>query len=272
VTFAGSLSLETVISLNCHFLRSFHAQVTNEDGGYTSTYVGYMVPGGILLALLAVGVPAFCFYTIWRNRWRLDEPATGKAYGFLYGSYSRSMPYCSLLVLSVVQLIRAPCITAYVLRPIASAGETVQMMRRFVFALIPVFVNSNAEGSLQASIAQAVAIGLLLATAIAMPYAKRSDNAMEIMSHVIINILILSGSTVTWASVSSGGLRAIAALQLVLSSAVVFVAAISVLYGVVMFFRKRRAKWNAKVPHADGLDGGIVHVHVTAATGPEGGS
>lgn len=65
------------------------------------------------------------------------------------------------------------------------------MVRRFVFALIPVFVNSNAEGSLQASIAQAVAIGLLLATAIAMPYATRSDNAVEILSHVIINVLIL---------------------------------------------------------------------------------
>ncbi len=144
------------------------------------------------------------------------------------------------------------------------------MLRRFVFALIPVFVNSNAEGSLQASIAQAIAIGLLLATAIAMPYATRSDNAMEILSHVIINVLILSGSTVTWASVSSRGLRALAALQLMLSSVVVFVALISVLYGVGVFFRKRRAKRNAKDPPTDGLDGSIVHVHVTAATSAEG--
>ncbi len=144
------------------------------------------------------------------------------------------------------------------------------MMRRFVFALIPVFVNANAEGSLQASIAQAVAIGLLLATAIAMPYATRSDNAMEILSHVIINVLILSGSTITWASDISGrGLRALAVVQLLLSSAVVFVAVISVLHGVRAFLRKRRAKRNAKEAPADGLDGSIVHVHVTAATSAE---
>lgn len=144
------------------------------------------------------------------------------------------------------------------------------MVRRFVFALIPVFVNSNAEGSLQASIAQAVAIGLLLATAIAMPYATRSDNAVEILSHVIINVLILSGSTVTWASVSSRGLRALAALQLMLSSVVVFIAVISVLYGVGIFFRRRRAKKAMKEPPVEGLDGSIVHVHVTAATTAEG--
>ena len=79
-------------------LCSFDVQVTEEGGGFTSTYIGYMVPGGILLAILAVGVHAFCFYTIWRHRWTLDEPQTGKAYGFLYGSYSRRMPYCSLLI------------------------------------------------------------------------------------------------------------------------------------------------------------------------------
>ena len=94
--------------------------MTKDDGGYTSTYIGYMVPGGILLALLAVGVPAFCFYTIWRNRWTLDEPSTGKAYGFLYGSYSRRMPYCSLLIPSLEHLIHHPSITAYMLRPISS--------------------------------------------------------------------------------------------------------------------------------------------------------
>ena len=71
--------------------------MSKDAGGYTSTYIGYMVPGGILLAILAAGVPIACFYTIWRNRWTLDDPQTAKAYGFLYSSYSRRMPYCTLM-------------------------------------------------------------------------------------------------------------------------------------------------------------------------------
>lgn len=140
------------------------------------------------------------------------------------------------------------------------------MMRRFAFAFIPVFVSSNAEGSLQASIAQLVAIGLLVATAIARPFATTSDNALEIMSHLIINVLILSGSTVTWASnISERGLRALAAVQLMLSSVIVFIAVASVAQGVSVFIRKTRQKRAEKKEYRDGRDGNIVRVHVSAA-------
>ena len=137
------------------------------------------------------------------------------------------------------------------------------MMRRFAFAFIPVFVSSNAEGSLQASIAQLVAIGLLVATAIARPFATTSDNALEILSHIIINVLILSGSTVTWASnISERGLRALAAVQLMLSSVIVFIAVVSVAQGVSVFIRKIRQKRAEKKEYRDG---NIVRVHVSAA-------
>lgn len=54
-----------------------------------------------------------------------------------------------------------------------------------------------------------------------------------------------------------------------LSSVVVFIAVISVLYGVGIFFR-RRAKKAMKEPPVEGLDGSIVHVRVTAAATAEG--
>lgn len=210
-------------------------KVSRDNGGYTSTYIGYMVPGGIFLALLAAGVPAFCFWTIYRHRWTLDETSTAKKIGFLYASYDRRMCY----------------------------WETVQMGRRFVFALIPVFVSSNADGSLQGSIAQAVAIGLLAATVWAQPFATRSDNAIEIFSQIIINILILSGSTSTWADISEGGLRALAAVQLLLSSVIVFIAAVSVVLGSYTFIQKRRAKRMAKRLGEEAASTGGVRVHVT---------
>jgi len=218
-------------------------KVSKDEGGYTSTYIGYMVPGGLFLALLSVGVPSFCFWTIYRHRWRLDEAVVAKKIGFLYSSYDRRMCY----------------------------WETVQMARRFVFALIPVFVSSNAQGSLQGAIAQAVAIGLLVATVWTQPFATRSDNVLEIFSQIIINFLILSGCTSTWADISERGLRAVAAVQLLFSSIIVFIAASSVLYGVYVFVQKRRAKRAAKRAGGEASEGGSVHrVHVNASAGVPG--
>jgi len=131
-------------------------KVADLRGGFTSTYIGYMVPGAILLALLSLGVPLFCFSAIWKHRYSLDEQDVATRFGFLYGSYDRRTPY----------------------------WETVQMLRRFVFALIPVFVGANASGSLQGTIAQVVAMFLLVATVWFMPFATKSDNYIEIASQI----------------------------------------------------------------------------------------
>jgi len=134
----------------------FSIKIRNDAGELTKTYIGYMIPGAILLVLLALGFPLFCFLTIWRYRKLLDDPITAKSYGFLYGSYSRRIPY----------------------------WETVQMLRRFIFAFIPVFVSPNANGSLQGTIAQAIAMFLLVATVWIQPFATREDNYLEIASQI----------------------------------------------------------------------------------------
>lgn len=131
-------------------------RVGEEDGGFTKTYIGYMVPGAILLATLSIGVPLFCFWAIWQHRFSLDDPHVAKRFGFLYGSYDRKTPY----------------------------WETVQMFRRFLFALIPVFVGANASGSLQGTIAQVIAMFLLVSTVWFMPFATKSDNYIEITSQI----------------------------------------------------------------------------------------
>ena len=131
-------------------------KVTKDNGGFTSTYIGYMVPGAILLALLSLGVPLFCFLAIWRHRYSLDDRKVAEKFGFLYGSYDRKTPY----------------------------WETVQMLRRFIFALIPVFVGANANGSLQGTIAQVIAMFLLVFTIWFMPFATKSDNYIEITSQI----------------------------------------------------------------------------------------
>lgn len=134
----------------------FSIKIRNEDGKFTKTYIGYMIPGAILLVVLALGFPLFCFLTIWRHRKSLDDPIIAKSYGFLYGSYNRRIPY----------------------------WETVQMLRRFIFAFIPVFVSPNANGSLQGTIAQAIAMFLLVATVWIQPFATREDNYLEIASQI----------------------------------------------------------------------------------------
>lgn len=131
-------------------------KLNEEDGGFTKAYIGYMIPGAILLAVLSVGVPMFCFLAIWKHRHSLDDQLVAKKFGFLYGSYDRRTPY----------------------------WETAQMFRRFIFALIPVFVGANADGSLQGTIAQVIAMFLLIATVWLMPFATKSDNYIEISSQI----------------------------------------------------------------------------------------
>lgn len=42
------------------------------DGDFSDTYVRYMIPGAIMLTIIAVGIPMFWFAVIWKNRDRLD--------------------------------------------------------------------------------------------------------------------------------------------------------------------------------------------------------
>ena len=210
-------------------------KVSDDDGKYTSTYIGYMIPGAMLLILLSLGVPLFCLIAIWRHRNQLDDPYVSKTYGFLYGSYDRRTPY----------------------------WEAVQMLRRFVFALIPVFVKPNANGSLQGTIAQVISMFLLITTVWLMPFAQKADNFIEIASQVIINLLLISGCAATWANISSTGMKALAVIQLLLSSIIAFVVVLSMAHGVVMLLNKRRQRrMNGRGESSKAS--GAVHVHVAA--------
>ena len=210
-------------------------KVTNDDGKFTSTYIGYMIPGAMLLILLSLGVPLFCLIAIWRHRYRLDDPSVSKTYGFLYGSYDRRTPY----------------------------WEAVQMLRRFVFALIPVFVKPNANGSLQGTIAQVISMFLLMSTVWLMPFAQKSDNFIEIASQVVINLLLISGCAATWANISSAGMKALAVIQLLLSSIIAFAVMVSLSYALMMFLSKRRQRRMNRLGEISKTSG-AVQVHVAA--------
>lgn len=42
------------------------------DGRLVGTFVGFLVPGTLLLLLFAVLIPAFWFVTVWRHRHQLE--------------------------------------------------------------------------------------------------------------------------------------------------------------------------------------------------------
>lgn len=132
----------------------YSIKVKQPGGGYTATYIRYMIPGAIMLFIFAVVVPGFYFLTIWRNRKSLDDPLVAKKYGFLYGSYKRKHPY----------------------------WETIESLRKFFFAFIPVFVPPNSDGSMQGTVGQILACGTLIATVWLMPFAKNEDNYLQIAS------------------------------------------------------------------------------------------
>ena len=151
------------IEEDTYLTADFSIIVKEGNGGFTGTYIRYMIPGAIILALLSIGVPLFCFLAIRHNRFKLDEPTTATKFGFLYAAYKRSYPY----------------------------WETVQMLRRFSFAFIPVFIRPNAKGSVQGSVAQLFSIILLVATVWIKPYANDSDNYLDISSQIGTTIVLL---------------------------------------------------------------------------------
>lgn len=56
----------------------------------------------------------------------------------------------------------------------------------------------------------------------------------------MINLLLLSGCATTWADVSSGGMKALASVQLLLSSFVVFFGVVLIAHGVHRLVSKWR--------------------------------
>jgi len=144
------------LDIGTYLSADFSIKVKDPGGGFTSTYIKYMIPGAILLALLSIGVPLFCFLAIWTHRTRLNDTTVARKFGFLYGSYDRKYPY----------------------------WETVQMLRRFTFAFIPVFIRPNANGSVQGTVAQVAALALLVITVWLRPFANALDNNLEISSQI----------------------------------------------------------------------------------------
>ena len=144
------------LDIGTYLTADYSIQVKPPGEGYTDIYLRYMIPGAIMLFTFAVVIPGLWFYVIWKNRQNLDDPVVAQKYGFLYGSYSRKLPF----------------------------WETAEVLRKFTFAFIPVFIKPNSIGSVQGTVAQIVALGFLVASVWLRPYAKDDDNNLQITSQI----------------------------------------------------------------------------------------
>ena len=79
-----------------------------------------------------------------------------------------------------------------------------------------------------------------------------------------MNLLLISGCASTWATLSTGGLKALAAVQLFLSSIVCFIAIISLAHGIHKLLKRRKEKKAATsgLNTSTGKDCNEVQVHV----------
>jgi len=204
----------------------YSIQVKPVGGGYNATYIRYMIPGAIMLTVFAVAIPAFWFLVIWRNRSKLEDEVVGKKYGFLYASYTRRFAY----------------------------WETIESLRKFAFAFIPVFIPPNSVGSVQGTVGQIVACAYLVATVWLRPYAQSDDNDLQIASLAVLWLVLLSGCTAKWANLNDSGLKGLAVTQLILSSAVAFACAAGIAYSIVALIKRRKKKKAAKENNAGNVD------------------
>lgn len=83
----------------------------------------------------------------------------------------------------------------------------------------------------------------------------------------MINLLLISGCASTWASLSTGGLKALAAVQLFFSSVVCFIVFVSLALGIRKFLIRRRERKTAEKSESNhqinsAKGGNEVHVHV----------
>jgi hypothetical protein len=205
------------MDIGTYLTADYSIQVKPPGGSYTAIYIRYMVPGAIMLLIFAIGIPALWFYVTWTNRHQLDDPVIAKKYGFLYGSYKRSLPF----------------------------WETVETLRKFSLGFIPVFIPPNSVGSVQGTVGQIVSLGFLIDYIWIRPYAKDEDNNLAIASQIVLYLILLSGCTAKWAELSKSGLKGLAAAQLFLSSALAF-AIISMLVLAFMSYNRRRKEKKAE--------------------------
>lgn len=184
------------------------------DGGYTKTYKSYLGPGALFLATFAIGIPALWWYTVWKHRNRLEEPEIASKFGFLYNSYKRRYSW----------------------------WETVEALRKFGFAFIPVFVPANPAGSIQGVVGQIWAIAYGIPIVALRPFAQSEDNNLMLASVLIIWLVLVSGSAAKWASISDRGMKGLAAAQLILSSGLVFAIVTIIFFALWDKFRNRRSR------------------------------
>jgi hypothetical protein len=202
------------MDIGTYLTADYSIQVKPPGGSFTAIYIRYMVPGAIMLLLFAIGIPALWFYVTWKNRHQLDDPLIAKKYGFLYGSYKRTLPF----------------------------WETVETLRKFSLAFIPVFIPPNSVGSVQGTVGQIVSLGFLITYIWIRPYAKNDDNNLQIASQIVLYLVLLSGCTAKWADISKSGLKGLAAAQLLLSSALAFAIIAMLVMGLVRWDRRRKEK------------------------------
>lgn len=206
------------LNVGTYLTADYSIQVKPPGGQYTETYIHYIIPGAIMLFLFAVVIPALWFYMIWRVRSRLDQHAVAQRYGFLYGSYSRKFCY----------------------------WETVEALRKFSFAFIPVFVKPNSAGSIQGALGQILCMAYLITTVWLKPFALARDNYLYIVSQSVLYLVLLSGSVAKWANISWSGMQGLAAAQLILSSGIAFATVALILTPIVRwllrFWANKRQK------------------------------
>ena len=219
-------STQTLV-IGTYLTADYSIQVKPPGGGYTSLYIRYMVPGALMLIVFAIFIPFTWFWVTWKNRKNLDDPLVAKKYGFLYGSYSRRLPF----------------------------WETVETVRKFAFAFVPVFIKQNSVGSVQGTVGQILIVGFLIASVWLRPFAMKEDSHLMIASQVgtfyfvynacmclyiftflqrltsvyfhfayatVLFLVLLSGCTAKWANLDNSGLKGLAAAQLILSSGLAF--------------------------------------------------
>ncbi|KAL4548349.1 hypothetical protein Ndes2526B_g00925 [Nannochloris sp. 'desiccata'] len=202
------------MDIGTYLTADYSIQIKPPGGSYTAIYIRYMVPGAIMLIAFAIGIPALWFYVTWKNRHQLDDPVVAKKYGFLYGSYKRTIPF----------------------------WETVETLRKFSLAFIPVFIPPNSVGSVQGTVGQIVSLGFLVVYLWIRPYARSDDNILAIASQIVLYLVLLSGCTAKWAEISKHGLKGLAAAQLLLSSAIAFAIITMLVLGSMKWNNKRKEK------------------------------
>ncbi|EFN55637.1 hypothetical protein CHLNCDRAFT_133816 [Chlorella variabilis] len=201
------------------FLKAdFSIMVKYPGGAFVATYLKYMIPGIPLLILYAAVIPAFWFAAVYLNRGKLDDAVVQAKYGFLYSSYSCRFPY----------------------------WETTEMLRKFAIAFMPVFIPTQANGSLQAAAGQVVLLVYIMLTLRCWPFAAHVDNWLQLASLTVLWLLLLTAGVSKWEDLDGGGATALGVVQLTLSSGVGFLLACAIFFNGLHLARQLSRNWSQK--------------------------